>query len=73
METISLRELCEKDLSAINRWRNDRETIGMLGAPFRFINLATDEAWLADYQKSRGSQVRCSVFVRGETTSRLAS
>ena len=56
-----LRELEEKDLPEINKWRNDPELIGFLGAPFRYINLRVDEEWFENYMRSRSSNVRCSI------------
>ena len=56
-----LRELERKDLETINKWRNDPELISQLGAPFRYINLATDEEWFAGYMKNRGKTVRCAI------------
>jgi RimJ/RimL family protein N-acetyltransferase len=60
-EMIYLREIKRSDVKALNKWRNDPELISYLGAPFRFINIETDEAWFASYQKSRSSQVRCAI------------
>lgn len=57
-----LRELEQKDLIFINKWRNDSELISMLGAPFRFINLSVDEKWFDGYMNNRGSQVRCAII-----------
>ena len=37
-----LRELDKKDLPVINEWRNNKELISFLGAPFRFINIDVD-------------------------------
>ena len=33
-----LRELERKDISTINKWRNNEDIISNLGAPFRYIN-----------------------------------
>ena len=55
---LEVRELCRSDIDAINRWRTDRETIGFLAAPFRYINGEVDEAWFDAYMRSRGSCVR---------------
>ena len=56
-----LRELERRDLSEINRWRNDPELVEFLGSPFRYINLETDEAWFENYQTHRYEQVRCAI------------
>ena len=56
-----LRELERKDLTIINSWRNDRELIEQLGAPFRYINLEVDQKWFDFYMSNRGNQVRCAI------------
>ena len=56
-----LRELEQKDLKVINNWRNNKELIDCLGAPFRFINLEVDEKWFQNYMDNRSSMVRCSI------------
>lgn len=56
-----LRELERKDLSAINKWRNDPELIELLGAPFRYINLDVDIKWYESYMSNRGNAVRCAI------------
>lgn len=56
-----LRELEQKDLKIINGWRNDPELISLLGAPFRYINLTTEEEWFSGYMKTRGESVRCAI------------
>ncbi len=56
-----LRELESKDLPIINGWRNDPEVISLLGAPFRYINLATEKEWFEGYMKKRGNSVRCAI------------
>lgn len=58
---FKLRELEKRDLPAINRWRNDKEIIDCLGAPYRFINLEVDESWYASYMGNRGNAVRCAI------------
>mgnify|MGYP005775168369 CR=1 FL=1 len=57
-----LRELEYKDLEEINKWRNDKDIIDQLGAPFRFINFKVDEIWFDNYMKNRSSNVRCSII-----------
>jgi len=45
----------------VNRWRADRELVGQLGAPYRFIDLEVDVNWFQNYLNARGSAVRCAV------------
>jgi UDP-4-amino-4,6-dideoxy-N-acetyl-beta-L-altrosamine N-acetyltransferase len=61
---IYLRELTKKDLLVINKWRNDKEIIDSLIAPFRFINQETDDNWFDNYQQNRNEQVRCSICLK---------
>lgn len=61
VEMYKLRELERRDLSTINKWRNDPELISLLGAPFRFINLDVDDRWFSDYMANRGRAVRCAI------------
>lgn len=56
-----LREIERKDLSIINKWRNDSELISMLGAPFRYINYEVDEKWYENYMANRNLCVRCAI------------
>lgn len=56
-----LRELEEKDMVIVNKWRNNAELISMLGAPYRFINQSADNNWFNGYMNSRSNQVRCAV------------
>lgn len=56
-----LREIEEKDLITINKWRNIPELISMLGAPFRYINFSVDKKWLDNYMDNRNTQVRCAI------------
>ena len=46
-----LRELEQKDLDTINKWRNNKELIDLLGAPYRFINYEVDVRWFEHYMK----------------------
>ena len=57
-----LRELERGDLPILNKWRNDKELIDCLGAPFRFINMETDEKWFNSYMQNRNSAIRCSII-----------
>jgi len=56
-----LREVTKDDIPEINKWRNDREVIQYLGAPFRFINKETDESWFVLYNGSRQNAVRLAI------------
>ena len=58
---FKLREIERKDVKAINNWRNDAELIACLGAPFRFVSEAVDEAWYDNYMKVRNSTIRLSI------------
>jgi RimJ/RimL family protein N-acetyltransferase len=60
-QTPSLRELSRADLPTITRWRNDPALIAQLGAPFRYINRETDEAWFEVYLQNRHTEVRCVI------------
>ena len=68
-----LRELDEKDLPIINSWRNNKELIDCLGAPYRFINLVVDEAWFQNYLHHRDVTVRCSIVGNDDTILGLVS
>ena len=56
-----LREIRKCDIATINRWRNDKELIDSLGAPFRYINEAVDEKWFDNYMMHRENTVRCAI------------
>lgn len=64
MSKFYLRELCQHDLAAINKWRNDREVTGYLGSPFRYISQEVDGAWLNSYFSSRSNTVRLAICER---------
>lgn len=63
-----LRELERKDLKEINNWRNDKELIDFLGAPFRFINMEVDEKWYDSYMFNRQNCVRCAIVQENNDT-----
>ena len=44
-----LRELERKDISTINKWRNNEDIISNLGAPFRYINQDIDRTTISDF------------------------
>lgn len=56
-----LRELERKDIEEINKWRNDKELIEKLVAPYRYINSDVDVMWFQQYMSSRNSNVRCAI------------
>lgn len=56
-----LRELEEKNMVIVNKWRNNAELISMLGAPYGFINQGVDRNWFNSYMNNRLSQVRCAI------------
>ena len=56
-----LRELKKEDIIDINKWRNNRELISYLGAPYRYINIDVDYAWYEDYLKIRNNTIRCAI------------
>lgn len=60
--SICLRELTHDDIKTINVWRNNKTLVDQLGAPFRYINMETDEQWFEQYMKNRGTQVRCAII-----------
>lgn len=57
-----LREIEKKDIPEINAWRNKKDLINFLGAPFRYINEDVDNAWYASYMSNRSSCVRLAVI-----------
>ena len=56
-----LRELDKRDLTTVNKWRNDKELIDHLGAPFRYINQIVDDRWFDNYMNNRSTCVRCAI------------
>lgn len=61
MSDFYLRELSRDDIKNINRWRNDREIISSLGAPFRYISEEVDSAWMESYLSNRNNCVRLAI------------
>ena len=57
----SLRELAREDIKTINSWRNKKELIDNLGAPYRFITFDVDNIWYDNYLSSRNNTIRCAV------------
>ncbi len=58
---IKLRELCKDDLQYINKWRNDKDLIDYVVAPFRYINIDVDNIWFNNYMNHRDVNVRCAI------------
>jgi RimJ/RimL family protein N-acetyltransferase len=56
-----LREVLREDLTFINKWRNNKEMIDLLGGPFRYINIETEISWYENYLLSRDSTIRLSI------------
>lgn len=56
-----LREMTEEDLNKINLYRNDKNLSDLLVAPFRFINIETDNKWFMAYMNNRSNNVRCVI------------
>lgn len=56
-----LREITESDLKIINAFRNDSELVDMLAAPYRFINLESDQKWFQSYLNNREHNIRCAI------------
>ena len=67
---VQLRELCMADLAIINQWRNNPDLIASLIAPFRYINLETDQSWFEHYMGNRSANVRC-VILNDETPAQV--
>jgi len=60
--TYILRELSRDDINEINSWRNNRDIISSLGAPFRFINRDVDDAWFSAYLNNRNANIRLAII-----------
>lgn len=56
-----LREIKRDDIPIINSWRNKKELIDNLGAPFRYINEEVDMLWFDNYMRNRTNCVRCAI------------
>jgi len=61
---IYIREITEEDLEKINKYRNKKELIDLLGAPFRHISLAMDQNWFKTYQLNKEKNVRCAICLK---------
>lgn len=60
MEYI-LREISKADLPVINKWRNDKEVIDLLGNNFFYIAYEVDENWYNDYLQNRSKAIRLAI------------
>ena len=60
-----LREIKRKDIEIINVWRNNKDLIDFLGAPYRYINEDVDYAWYDNYISQRKTTVRCAIIEEG--------
>jgi RimJ/RimL family protein N-acetyltransferase len=60
-----LRELDKDDITKINKWRNDKDLISNLGAPFRYINVDVDYKWYEIYMQNRSTNIRCAIVEVG--------
>lgn len=58
---IFLREIQQSDVPTINKWRNDVNIMDCLGAPFRYINIETDEKWFESYMSTRNNNIRLAI------------
>ncbi|WP_236176768.1 GNAT family N-acetyltransferase [Pseudomonas qingdaonensis] len=64
MQEYYLRELSCADAPVLNRWRNDRPLVGLLGAPYRYIAEEIDANWVSDYLRARSNCVRLAICVK---------
>ena len=58
----SLREISKDDLPFINKWRNDKEVIDLLGNNFLYIAYEVDENWYNDYLENRSRAIRLAII-----------
>ena len=58
---IYIREITEDDIRCINKFRNRRELMDALLAPFRYINPESDKEWFLSYKANRENNVRCAI------------
>ncbi len=57
-----IRELELQHLPHINRWRNDRDVIDLLGNNFLYIASEVDEKWYNNYLANRSSAARFAIL-----------
>lgn len=60
--TYSLREIGKADIPIINKWRNDKELIDLLGNNFLYISDAVDNDWFDNYMKNRQYAIRLAII-----------
>lgn len=58
----SLREIAAKDIPNINRWRNDKEVVDLLGNNFLYIAEEVDNKWYENYLNNRHVCVRLAII-----------
>jgi diamine N-acetyltransferase len=61
-----LRELQKEDIPTINIWRNTRELIEYLGAPYRYINIDIEYKWYENYLNTRNNTIRSAIVMEGK-------
>lgn len=61
LNNYSIRELEPAHLVSINKWRNDRELIDLLGNNFIYIAFGVDEKWYSEYLANRSSAIRFAI------------
>lgn len=60
--TYSLREISRSDIAIINKWRNDKELIDLLGNNFLYISDEVDNQWFDHYIKNRQQAIRLAIL-----------
>lgn len=65
---VRLRALEPADLPRCHAWHNSPELYATLGAPFRFVSSAAEEAWLADRVRYSTTQVSLAICVGADDT-----
>ena len=63
---IALRELTEKDIPILNKWRNDKNISDFLVTNYTYINIETDIAWFKKYLNERDNNCRFSIIDAGK-------
>lgn len=64
MQEYYLRELSSADAAVLNRWRNDRALVGLLGASYRYIAEEVDASWVSSYLANRSNCIRLAICVK---------
>src|SRR5690606_37884375 len=65
-QMYKLRELQKDDIPSINNWRNNRDLIVYLGAPYRYINIDVEYKWYEGYLNNRNNTIRCAIVEKGK-------